>query len=154
MKSIRLLLLAAMVLLSGCAALNPSFDQPTVTVKSFRLDTLHSGSPQFLIDLHVVNPNGMALRLNGLAYSATIDGHKVLAGASSELPEIAAYGEGDLSLTATPDMLGGLRLVTDIMQRQRGEFHYLLSVKLDVAGMMTPLYIKEEGAIGIVSSQK
>ena len=154
MKMYRWVSLLLLPFLCSCSLLNPQFDQPTVSVKAFRMDYAQAIQPQFIIDLHVVNPNRVPLKLNGLAYDASIDGHKVLAGANGDLPQIAAYGEGDISLTASPDLMGGLALVKDMVQRQRGEFHYVLTIKLDVDGIMLPIRLTEEGTVGIASRRR
>lgn len=146
-----LLLLLSLCLLASCSLFVPKFEKPTVTVTAFRMDYPQSIHPQFMIDLHVVNPNSKALQLNGLSYSASIEGHQLLTGASNQLPVIAAYGEGNISLTATPDLLGGIRLVQDLMQRQRGDLQYSLAIKLDIKGWPFPLTVEESGTIGVAT---
>ena len=89
LKSIsQYLLLFAVFISSGCATLSPSFEDPTVTVSSFRVLPSDSISPKFEIGLHIVNPNNVPLELEGVAYTASIEGNQVLAGASNELPVI------------------------------------------------------------------
>lgn len=147
----RLVFLLLPLLVASCSWLSPNFEEPTVSVTAFRLDYPQSLHPQFLIDVHVVNPNNRPLELNGLAYAASIEGHKVLAGASKALPVIDAYSEGDITLTASPDFLGGIRLIQDLLQRQRGELQYELTIKLDVKGWITPITLEETGAIGVAT---
>lgn len=147
----RLVAILLPVLLVSCSHFNPNIEEPTVSVTAFRLDYPQSLHPQFLIDLHVVNPNSRPIELNGLAYSASIEGHKVLAGANNALPVIDAYSEGDITLTASPDFLGGLRLIQDLLQRQRGQLQYQLSIKLDVKGWIVPITLEETGSIGVAT---
>lgn len=141
-------LLLALSMLSGCALLNPGLDKPTVTVTSFRALAPTGTNPEFAIDLHIVNPNSRALELHGLAYSASIEGHKVLTGVGSNLPVVAAYGEADVTLRATADMFSSFRLMADLLQHQRSDLHYTLEIKLDLGSLWPPLYLTEKGKVG------
>ncbi len=136
-----------LLVLTGCAALQPRFESPTVTVSAFRLIPSDTINPKFEIDLHVINPNSSALNLRGLSYSATIEGHKVLTGVANQLPVIDAYGEGDVSLNASANLLGSFRLLADLMQQQRQGLKYQLNVKLDVGSFMPAIYVEEKGEI-------
>ena len=122
-----------------------------MTVSAFRVVPSATINPAFEIDLHVVNPNRSALKLQGLSYSATIEGHRVLTGVANKLPVIAAYGESDISLTASADLLGGLRLFTDLMQQRRQGVKYHLQVKLDIGDFMPAIYLEEKGDVSLLA---
>lgn len=144
----RLVVLALGLALAACAALTPEFEQPTVALKSFSLAPSQSSmTPEFLIVLRVVNPNGQSFRLRGVAYSASIEGHRVLTGASSDLPELAAYSETDVTLRASADVMGSFRLLSDLMGSRRDGLNYALSIKLDVGSLMPPIQFTEQGKI-------
>jgi hypothetical protein len=49
---------------------------------------------EFEIDLHVVNPEREALKLVGVSYLVTAEGHELIRDVGKELPEIDAYGGG------------------------------------------------------------
>ena len=150
----RLWVMLALVMLSGCAMLDPDFDEPTVTVTAFRALAPTGTNPEFAIDLHIVNPNSRALELRGLAYSASIEGHKVLTGVGRNLPVVQAYGEADVSLNARADMLSSFRLLADLMQHQRSDLHYTLEIKLDLGSLWPPLYLTEKGKVGFGSGDR
>ncbi len=78
----------AAVLLAGCAGLRPGYETPTVTVKSFRAIPSEGMLPEFEIDLHVVNPNREPLKLVGVSYTVTLEGHELIRGVGNELPVI------------------------------------------------------------------
>jgi LEA14-like dessication related protein len=82
---------------SGCASLSTDFEEPSLQINSIRLINFDGITPQFEIDLHIVNPNRDALELKGLSYTLHLSGRQVVSGATSDLPVVAAYGEADFN---------------------------------------------------------
>lgn len=140
--------LTLFVLMFGCTGLEPGFETPTVGVSSFRI-LPSTGMPQFEIGLHIVNPNRSALKLAGIVYSVTLEGHKVLTGVTSDLPVIAAYGEGDVVLLATADLLNSLGLFASLMQTKQDAFAYVLEAKLDIGSFRPRIHVMEKGEISL-----
>lgn len=149
----RACLLVAVLLLASCASLVPPLQNPEISVNAFRLLPSRSLSPEFAIDLHVVNPNSRELGLRGIAYSASIEGYRIISGASNQLPVVAAYGEADITLHARADMMGGLRLINDLMATRREQLKFELSIKLDVGSLLPNLHITESGTISLAPEQ-
>ncbi len=137
------------LLLTGCATLRPDFEEPVVSVTSFRVIPSNSVVPKFEIGLHVINPNRTALELAGIAYTISLEGHKVLTGVSNKLPVIDAYGEGDVQLQATPDLMNSIGLFADLMRQPRQSFRYDLVAKLDVGGWLPRILVEKTGEISI-----
>lgn len=145
----RCLVLGLCVLLGACAGLLQPLQKPDISVRGFRLLPSNSLAPEFLIALHIVNPNAQGLALKGVAYSASIEGHRIISGASNTLPEVPAYGEADVELRASADMLGGLRLFNDLLATQRDSLSFELSVKLDTGTILPPIHIVETGKLSL-----
>jgi LEA14-like dessication related protein len=141
----------AVLMMAGCATLRPSFETPTLTVNSIRL--LPSGNivPKFEVGLHIINPNRSALRLHGIAYTLSLDGFKVLTGVANDLPTIEAYGQGDITLVATANMISSIRLLSDLLNQQRNTITYDLDAKLDLGGILPALHINESGDIDLAN---
>ena len=142
----RIILLSCYLLLYGCVMLDPVFEPPTVGLSSFRF-LPSEGAPRFEIGLHIVNPNRTPLKLDGIAYSVTLGGQKVLTGATSDLPLIPAYGEGDVTLTATTDLLRSIRLLASLLNQPQDVVTYALDAKLDIGSLRPRIHIQEEGEI-------
>lgn len=140
--------------LTACAALLPPLQEPQISLTAFRLLPSNSLNPEFMIDLHVVNPNDRQLSLRGLAYSASIEGHRVISGASNELPVIAAYGEADISLRARADMMAGLKLVNDLLGSPRDQLKFELSLQLDAGALFPTLHIRETGTLSLGAGER
>jgi hypothetical protein len=147
-------LLAAFVSVFGCAGLEPGFETPTVGVNSFRLLPSEGVVPRFEIGLHIVNPNRTALNLEGIVYSVTLNGHKILMGASSELPVIGAYSEGEVTLTATANLLSGISLLSSLMQQGQDTFTYELDARLDIGSLRPRIHVQEKGKISLAGAAR
>lgn len=136
-------------LLAGCASLRPDFEQPLVNVTSFRVIPANNPVPKFEIGLHVINPNRSALKLHGISYHVELEGHRVLTGVANELPVIAAYGEGDVLLQASPDLFSTINLFADLMKQPRDMFRFNFEARLDVGGLLPKIRVQKSGEISL-----
>ena len=137
------------MLLQGCAGFGPGYETPTVTVNSFRALPSQGALPNFEIGLHVVNPNRDPLKLRGVSYTVNLGGHELIKGVGNQLPVIEAYGEGSFTLTATPNLLAGIGLVTDLMRSSTDSLDYKLEAKLDVGRIQPAIRIRDSGKISL-----
>ena len=147
MMNSRTFLFLLLLLVSGCATLSPDFEQPSVNVSSFRMLPSNSMVPRFEIGLHVINPNRNPLKLFGLTYEVELEGHRVLTGVASELPEIGAYAEGDVLLQASPDLFSTIKLFTDLLNQPRETFNFNFSARLDVGKFLPKIKVEKSGEI-------
>lgn len=146
---IAVLALGLAFLLQACAGLRPGYETPTVTVNAFRALPSQGVLPNFEIGLRVVNPNRVPLKLRGVSYTVNLGGHEVIKGVGNELPVIEAYGEGSFTLTATPNLLAGIRVVTDLMRSTTDSVSYKLEAKLDVGLIQPAIRISDSGQISL-----
>lgn len=142
------------VILQACAGLRPGYETPTVTINSFRALPSQGALPNFEIGLHVVNPNREALKLRGVSYTVSLGGHELIKGVGNELPVIEAYGEGSLTLTASPNLFAGIRLVTDLMSSANDKVPYKLEAKLDVGRIQPAIRVSDSGEISLRPSAR
>lgn len=137
-------------LLSGCAGMtNFQFEQPVVSLSSFRMLPQEMVSPKFEIGLHIINPNRESLSFEGIYYTVTIEGYDVLAGVSNNLPTVDPYGEADVLLEANVDLLKSIRLISSLMQQPRDRFKYSFNAKLDPGGLNPRITIQEDGEFNL-----
>lgn len=142
-------LIATTMALAGCTGLRPGFETPTVSVTSFRTLPGTGVVPEFEIGLQVVNPNREALRLDGVSYTVSLEGKELVKGVSNQLPVIEGYGTGDITLTAAPNLVAGVRLITDLLSGPRDTFRYALEAKLDVGTFIPAIRVRDEGEISL-----
>jgi hypothetical protein len=141
----RWLALAVFLLLQSCASLDPDYEKPTVTLSSFRALPSQGGMPTFEIGLHILNPNASAIRLEGIVYTVSIQGHDVVKGVGKDFPVIEGYTEQTVKLTAAANLLAGIRLVMDLMNTPGEDLAYEFEAKLDTGGIGRDIRVRESG---------
>jgi LEA14-like dessication related protein len=134
---------------SGCATLGPDYETPAVNVSSIRALPSESIVPRFEIGLHIVNPNRSPLALQGIAYTLKLEGHKLLTGVANDLPTIEGYGEGEVTLVASTNLLGGIRFFTEMMKSNPDTITYDLEAKLDPGGIQPVINVVESGEFSL-----
>jgi len=138
---------AVVVLLTGCAGMGPGWETPTVTVKSVRAIPSEGVLPEFEIDLHIVNPNREALKLVGVSYTVSLEGHELIKGVGNELPVIEGYGEGDITINASADLFAGVGLIRELMSSQKDTLSYSFEAKLDPGAFRPSIRVKDSGEV-------
>jgi hypothetical protein len=143
------------LLISGCSNLQPGYETPTVSITSFDTIPTDGMIPRFQIGLHIVNPNRTKLQLKGVSYTVSLEGHNIITGASNNLPEIEAYGEGDIILNSSVDLFNSISFISDLIRNQgKEQISYDLNTKLD-AGVLYPLIrVSKKGTISLTQSSK
>lgn len=136
--------------LSACATLSPQFEQPQVNITSFTLAPQSTAStPTFLVGLKVINPNRSALPLKGMSYSVEVDGYRILSGAEPDLPRVAGYGTEEFTIKAVPDLIGGAKLISQLMSNNKDAFDYRFKARLDVGSLLPFIDIEEAGTFSL-----
>ena len=145
------LFLSFLLLLSfGCAALQPGYETPQVTISSFEALPSQGVIPRFQIGLHIINPNRTPLDLKGVSYTISLEGNKILTGVSNQLPKIEAYGEGNVVLNASVDFLSSMGFLKDLIQNQKNDnITYNFAAKLDVGSLYPFIRITKKGEISL-----
>ena len=149
-----LLLALAAVLLMSCATLDPDYEQPTVTLSSFRALPSEGMVPAFEIGLRIINPNRQAMRLEGVVYTIAIEGHELVKGVGKDFPVIEGYSEETITLTASANLLAGIRFIGDMMQARDESLEYEFEAKLDTGGISPSLRIRERGEFNLAGSPR
>ena len=149
MRRLTIVCVTAAVLLAGCAGLRPGWETPTVTVKSVRAIPSQGMLPEFEIDLHVVNPNRERLKLAGVSYTVSLEGHELIKGVGNDLPVIEGYGEGDITLNASADLFAGVGLIRELMSTQKNTLSYEFEAKLDPGALRPSIRVRDSGEVSL-----
>ncbi len=144
-----LMLIILTATLVGCATMRSDFQTPTVSVSSFKALPSEGIAPRFKIGLHIINPNRTPLKLQGVAYSISLEGHQIITGVANQLPEIAAYGEGDIEVTAAADIFNAIRLIAGLMSQPKDKFDYEFNAKLDVGALIPAIKVIDKGRVSL-----
>jgi hypothetical protein len=148
----RLLLLLCLTALASCATMSPNYEEPKVSLTYFRPAESGSG---FDVGLKILNPNREPLNLEGVVYTISIQGQEVITGVGKGFAPIEGYGEGDIALSAAPDLFAGIRLLADLMGQASNatgglsELEYGFEAKLDVGGLYPRIKVQETGKFNL-----
>ena len=143
--------LLALQLLGGCAGMGSGYETPTVAVQSFKpvQSDDSSGLPSFEIGLHVINPNLEPLELAGVSYTISLGGQDLIKGVGNELPVIEGYGEGSFTLTASFNLVAGIKLFRSLMAADSDSIDYAFKAKLDPGAFKRKIRITDSGTISL-----
>lgn len=141
--------LLSTLVLAACATLAPGYEQPTVTLSSFRAIPSAGMTPGFEIGLRILNPNATPLRLDGVVYTIAVEGHELVKGVGKDFPVIEGYSQADVTLSASANLLAGIRFIGDMMQRSDDSLDYDFEAKLDLQGRYPSLRVRESGAFSL-----
>jgi len=134
------------LLLQACATLDPDYEQPTVTLKSFRALPSEGMVPGFEIGLNVLNPNASSFQLQGVVYTVSIQGHDVVKGVGKDFPVVEGYSEETIKLTAAANLFAGVRLIMDLMRSPNANLEFEFEAKLDTGRFGRSIRVKEKGS--------
>lgn len=142
------------LLLVGCAGLQRDYEEPEVHLTRI-VPVAGTGLEQrFLVGLRILNPNRDAINVSGLSYSVSLQGQKVVSGVSSNIPRIPGYGEAEVELEASTNLLAGVRVLADLMSRPAEAIDYELEARLDVGRFALPVRIRDSGSIQLGMGQQ
>lgn len=152
----RLALLAATLLLAGCAGLLRSgIGRPTVSVEDARLASLSFQGASLQFDFGIDNPNPVGLHLDGLDYALSVEGMPLLSGRQDSKLELAANAKRTVELPVTvryQELWAGLRQIS-----QKRDAVYLLeaglSFDLPVLGRVR-IPVRREGSLPLLRLPK
>ena len=144
-----LFVLCGVLLLAGCVTLPSDFKEPGVTLVSVRPQIKNIFAPEFDVVLHVTNPNREALDIAGLSYTIHLQGNKLIEGVANELPVIAAYGEADISLRATADLMGGISVLSEFLSQPGKQFDYEFNADIDLGTLYPMVRVQRSGVISL-----
>jgi len=146
--------LVLMSLLGACATLNPEYEEPTVTLTSFRALPGDGMAPAFEIGLRVINPNAQELALAGVVYTVSVQGHELVKGVGKDFPVIEGYSQQDLMLSASANLLAGIRFIGDMMRGPAENLEYAFEAKLDLQGLYPSIRVSERGTFNLNPSPR
>lgn len=154
MKTRFILLLLIVFIIPGCATMSPDWEDPTVTVTGFRALPSEGMTPSFEVGLRILNPNAADLELEGIVYTISIEGKELIKGVGKDFPVIEGYSQEDITITASVQLVAGLRLIGGLMQNQSDSLGYEFEAKLDLKGFYPNIYVTETGEFNMAGSAR
>lgn len=145
----KFMVLLVALMLGSCATLSPDYEEPTVTLSSFKAIPSEGAIPAFEIGLRIINPNTQSLNLEGIVYTVSLEGYELVKGVGKDFPVIEGYSEAEVKLTAAANLLAGIRFVNEMMRTKGDTLDYEFKAKLDLSGLYPSIRIREKGEINL-----
>lgn len=136
------------LLLPACSTLQPNFEKPTVTLTSIRLGQAQGLEQRFIVGLRVVNPNRVALPVEGMSYTLNLEGYDLANGVANNIAPIPAYGESTIDVDVAVNLFNSMRFMQNVLTKPVTDLHYQFNAKLDIGNVLLPnLRVSEAGVI-------
>ena len=137
---IRFFFAAALLFLSGCATMNPGYEEPTVELVSFKALPPNGFEQNFEIGLKLTNPNNFELPFNGISCQLSLAGEALARGVTSDIPTAAAYGESRFVVPVSTSLMGGINVIRALMASRGQDVSYQMQAKIDIAIPFVPKF--------------
>ena len=140
--------LAALLAVAGCAGLVGLEKSPRVSLVSIKPVQIQLLEQRYLATLRIQNPNPVALPIEGLDYSISINGEDFANGVSNEGVTVPAYGEATLEVSVTST----LAALIDQLRHFDGSgdtLRYGITGTLGITGIPGGLSFERDGEIDL-----
>ncbi len=134
---------ALALLLVGCATLGRDFEKPQVHIAGIRMLGVQGFESTFQVDLRVINPNDMALPVEGVVCDLALNGRHLAKGVAKPGADIPAYGTVLIPVTIYASLIDMVGLAHRLIQGAQGnqpleKWSYAINGQLDMGGSMWP----------------
>jgi LEA14-like dessication related protein len=119
-------MLVAAGLASGCAALAPKLEKPTLEVIGVEVVDAQFSQQRFNVKMRVKNPNDRALPIRGLHYTMQLAGEDFGEGQSAKAFTVPALGEAEFDVGVTTNLAASLLKILPKLDRNAGNLDYRL----------------------------
>ena len=143
----RLLAVIAFLIVAGCSSLGPKIETPRLTIVRVAMTSADIFNQQFLVRLHVQNPNDRDLPVRGIDYKLFLQGDSFAEGVSNKPFVVPALGETEFDMTVRTNFVSGVgRLLTRLNGRNQVEYVLEGKVLTDL-GMVKKIPFQESGTV-------
>lgn len=142
-------LIVALLIAAGCSALRPDLETPRLTIVHVAMTSADIFNQQFLVRLHVQNPNDRELPVRGIDYQLFLEGDSFAEGVSNAPFMIPALGETEFDLTVRTNFVSGIgRLLSRLNGRDQVQYVLEGKVLTDI-GMLKKIPFRESGTVSL-----
>ena len=145
MRSALLCLLALAV--TACATTGSFPEPPRVTLTSIQPKDMTLLEQRYSLQLRIMNPNDVALPVEGLSYALEINGREFAYGVSNAEVSIPPFSEALLDVEVVSNLLNVMQQVQELQGEQHDSLSYRLSGKLSLANSPARLPFEYAGEL-------
>ena len=117
------MLCAFAIALAACSALRPDLAVPRLTLVRVSMTSADVFSQQFMVRVHVENPNDRELPITGIDYKLFLEGDSFAEGVSNKAFTVPANGETEFDMTVRTNFISGVgRLLSRLNGRDQVQY--------------------------------
>lgn len=153
MSTVHARVLATILLLTaaGCGSFGPQIEPPRLTIVRVAMTSADIFNQQFLVRLHVENPNDRELPVRGIDYQLFLQGDSFAEGVSEKPFVVPALGETEFDMTVRTNFVSGVgRLLSRLNGRTQVEYVLEGKVLTDL-GMIKRIPFQESGTVSLAT---
>ena len=141
--------LAALAVLTGCSGLGPKLEAPRLTIVNVAMTSADIFSQQFMVRMHVQNPNDRALPVKGIDYQLFLAGDSFAEGLSNVPFTVPALGETEFDLPVRTNFVSSLgRLISRLNGQSKVAYLIEGEVFLD-SGLFRKIPFRHQGDVDL-----
>jgi LEA14-like dessication related protein len=144
---VRILWLLVSLALAGCATTAMYPESPRVTLSSIQPKDMTLLEQRYGLQLRIMNPNDVALPVEGLSYALEINGREFAYGVSNAAVSIPPYSEALLDVEVVSNLLNIMQQLQELQGEQHDTLVYRLSGRIGLAGSAARLPFEYEGEL-------
>lgn len=144
--------LLLLLILSGCAALQPREAQVRVTIADLRPLESTLMEQRYLVKIRLQNRSRDDLKINGMSFDLDLNGKRFASGVSNQETTIPGFSESMLEVKLSSTVFGLIKQFGALQERQAGGFDYQISGSLSSPDSMRALPFSEKGEINLLPS--
>lgn len=140
--------LSLAALTAACTGLGPAISPPRYHLVDVRFLDARLLEQRYTVTFRVQNPNDVDIPVRGMALDLSLAGQPFATGVGSTPVTLPAYGEAEVSLNVSANMLKAMARLAQVLQDRPTAITYRLSGHLSVdLPMMGRLPVDAEGEI-------
>lgn len=148
-RSLVAALCALAACLAACSAFGPKIEVPRLTLVRVAMTSADIFNQQFLVRVHVQNPNDRELPIKGIDYKLFLEGDSFAEGLSNKPFVVPALGETEFDMTVRTNFVSGIgRLMSRLNGRDQVQYVVEGKVLTDI-GMAKKIPFQETGTVSI-----
>lgn len=137
------------IALTACSALRPDFAVPELTLVRVAMTSADVFNQQFLVRVHVQNPNDRELPITGIDYKLFLEGDSFAEGVSNKAFTVPANGETEFDMTVRTNFASGVaRLLSRLNGRDQVQYVVEGKVLTDIS-MLKKIPFQQSGSVSL-----
>lgn len=133
------------IMLNGCAALQPAVEAPSVTLNNLQALDMTVFEQRYAVTLRVQNPNPVPLPISGMNFQLDINDTELGRGVTNEAVVVPAYGEALVKINLVSNLMRVFNQIRALESNKGQSLRYRLSGGLSVSNRMGKLPFEYRG---------